>query len=94
MTTTLPKKQQQWCVVYHLSCHGDVGPGAIPTDIIHVTEPQNDLAAAEKCMRENPMPPQVVLNDLDREDRERIMLSAVQVRGPKRVATKKHLESV
>lgn len=94
MTTTLPKKQQQWCVVYHLGCHGAITDGAIPADIIHVTDPQSDLAAAQKHMRNNPMPPEETLRDVHRDDLEKILLSAVQVRGPKQVVVKKHLESL
>lgn len=80
--------------MYHLDCHGETSDGAIPTEIVHVTEPHDALAAAEKHMRGNPMPPEEVLNRLAPNEHDDIMLSAVQVRGPKKVAVKKHLESV
>lgn len=99
MNTTTPKKKQQWQVLYHQDCIGEVKSGGIPCNIIHAHEENFDhLSQAQDYMRKNPMPPedQETHNgdyDLPLQEGD-VLLSAVQVRGPVRCELKPQLNSV
>lgn len=97
MNTQQNKKGQVWKAVYHLDCVGGISKGGIPCDIVHIHPEEFELlAAAEDYLRQNPIPEERngdYIAPIGGEDRP-LLLSAVQVRGPKRCAMQPRLETV
>jgi hypothetical protein len=91
LPATATKKKQQWQVVYHYDCLGGISAGRLPTKVVHVhPEAFDHLSEAEDFMRNNSK-----LEESSEVVGDRpILLSAVQVRGPKRCSLQPRLETI
>jgi hypothetical protein len=97
MNSQQSKKGQIWKAVYHMDCIGGIAKGGIPSDIVHIhPEEFEHLSAAEDYLRQNPIPEERngdYIAPVNEEERS-LLLSAVQVRGPKRCCMQPRLETV